>query len=70
MSRILPCEDRRLLNQITWFMELQIYSISRKIEIKKILIICNVACLTIEFFLNFVPDTVCLAGELRYKYQV
>ena len=37
---------------------------------KKILIICNVACLTIGFFLNFVPDTVCLAGELRYKYQV
>ena len=92
MCRILPCEDRRLLNQITWFMRLQIYSISRKVEMKKILIIYCVACLTVGFFLGrmnvrekevtkyvqgatlrdtitrFVPDTVYLAGELKYKY--
>ena len=73
-------------------MRLQIYSISRKVEMKKILIVCCAACLVIGFFFGrwstvvketvryvegktirdtitrFVPDTVYLAGELKYKY--
>ena len=81
-----------MLNQITWFMRLQIYSISRKVEMKKKLIICCVVCLALGFFLGrsslkekiitknvqgvtirdtitrFVPDTVYLACEMKYKY--
>ena len=73
-------------------MRLQIYSISRKVEMKKKLIICCVVCLALGFFLGrwstevkeiiryvegktirdtitrFVPDTVYLTGELKYKY--